>query len=197
MTCDHRTRPAGGRLKDESLLSNPKRATNRFLLRAATRHEHLAAETTWTPEHGFGSVERYHGFLRALVSVHLQLGLPAATKRGIASEIALEEARIEALADDLRLPIKQNRGGHDMCVSYAWGVAYCLNGSALGASVMLKSVHLPENWPRTYLLAGRDYVRSGGLVSFFSLLDSMELDLDAAADGAKTVFRELAASAAG
>ena len=163
--------------------------SNRVVLRNETSVEHAAAEQVWTSDASFVSLGVYQQFLSMLMSLHLDLGSPAADVLGVTPD--LEEQRIKALADDLevKVPIRNTAS---LTSDQAWGVCYVLNGSALGASLLLKSKAVEPSWPTSYLQVMRAFARSGELAKFFRSLDAQRLDQIAAIQGARTVFQAIA-----
>lgn len=141
----------------------------------------------------FADISRYRGFLLALLTAHARLGLDAARLRNAEVDGLEEERRIHALGTDLDMatlwrdparvsqPLRMSR-------DYAWGVGYVLNGSALGAAVIMKAGHLGPTWPVRYLGLARDYARSGNLKAFFDALNEQTLDRAQALRGAVAVF---------
>lgn len=67
-------------------------------------------------------------------------------------------------------------------------MGYALNGSALGAAMILKHGGLGPDWPRRYLEMGRSYARSGGVRHFFDRLDRTPLVPHRVVAGAAAVF---------
>lgn len=145
----------------------------RTYLRDMSMTKHLQTEAAFLPTGQFPSQSAYFTFLHALFECHCKLGRPAATARRDQSEIDEEDKRISALAADLRIngPAPQD-AAVSMGTDYAWGVGYVLNGSALGAAILLKHPGtLGKDWPRRYLQLGRDYASSGRLRQFFDRLN--------------------------
>lgn len=166
--------------------------SNRQVLRRATRALHDRAEQSWAevPETPAGLT----GFLGAMYGLHSACGLIAAGRSGRAGEIERERSRIAALEQDLGadlpVPIPPHApvpDGRDA----AWGALYALNGSALGATVLLR-IDGGASTSSAYLRLMKDYARSGDLAAFFRALNTEELDLTAAASGACAVFEFMA-----
>lgn len=168
-------------------VTDPPRLRNRAKLEAATRALHDKTEALWAGTEGFSTRAHYLAFLTTLLDAHHRLGLPAARAREAEEDIADEETRLKALhADTGHGPLAPIRARPSP--SYAWGIGYVLNGSALGAVMMLKEGHVPEGWPTAYLEEGRAYAKSGKLAAFFRALDAAELDMDEATRGAQETF---------
>jgi heme oxygenase len=170
---------------------------NRDVLRQRTAGLHTAAEQVWRADRGFPDLGAYRAFLSALLSAHQRLGLAAAEARGDAADMAEERARITALKDDLGDAAPPQAGpaaalpARSIVPDRAWGIGYALNGSALGAAMMLKA-GMPGDWPISYLTSLSAYARSGRLATFFRRLNAAPLDLDIASEGGCDVFRLLA-----
>jgi heme oxygenase len=160
----------------------------RVQVRADTREAHYALDNQVFTTKGFGSRDRYQSFLRAALVAHATQGITAARVRDDGSLIA-EQARIDALARDLQEEAPETTGDLNATdVAYAWGVGYALNGSALGASTIIKSGHLGRDWPRRYLEMGRAFAQTGGVKDFFDRLNEKHLDRQRVTEGAMTVF---------
>lgn len=171
-----------------------QRGDLRTFLRARTSLAHDTLEQGWFGPDGFRSVESYRGLLLQSLHVHLTLGLPAADLWGTPDDAALERARLRALISDTGVDantLSQPMSSLDT-TSHAWGVAYVLNGATLGASVMLKTGKLRAGWPHQYMLHGRAFVQSGGLMRFFERLNAAEIDPDCAVAGANACFAAFA-----
>ncbi len=181
-------------------MSTSKLVNLRQDLKHATRAQHQRLDGYLGNKAEFQTRQQYLLFLWALIDTHKKFGLPAARQRGISDDLKLEYQRIVALEQDLGLPLAYNNS-HPLeplwksqtndCMSYAWGVGYVLNGSTLGASMMLKYNFLAPKWPRAYLTLGRDYAQSGQLKRFFNSLARQELNLEAAISGARETFLHL------
>ena len=169
---------------------------NRAALKSATRGAHDRAEATWTGKDGFKGQDAYLSWLRAMLRTHVDFGLPAAQRLADQDLIAHEVARLDALCSDLSVneSIRPIAGHHSL--SWAWGVQYVVNGSALGASILLKSGGVDPGWPKAYLIAMQDFARNGSLHAFFQRLDATNLDLTEAKHGAEAAFSNLVVIAA-
>lgn len=171
-------------------LKGLKQQPLRRALRCSTRDAHDRIEALWAPDKRFASLASYLSFLRTVLHVHTRVGLAAAQARGGSAEIDLEQERIAALCADLGLG--QYKAGA-ICVSpdYAWGVGYVLNGSAIGANMILRDAFLQPRWPDRYLKLGKDYVKSGGLQKFFTALNDANPGPEIAMLGARETFEML------
>ena len=160
--------------------------SNRDALREATRCAHDRAEEVWTPD--LMARDRLAPFLTRMFKLHEDLGLPAALRCDVDGAESLERSRISALAQDLGVSVgtRPSRADWSPSGDEAWGVLYALNGSALGATALLRSRD-PETAP-AYLRLMRDYARSGALGAFFKRLNAQDLDLERAGAGATRVF---------
>lgn len=159
--------------------------TVRDILQRQTATAHERVERLFWTDRGFPSRRHYDGFLRGLQSAHATLGLPAAEHRG-AEAVFAELAALDALSRDVGpapLPLQTVR-----TESEGWGISYALIGSALGASVILKSGHIPEDWPTEYLAHMQRLARSGSVKRFFSTIDDGCSDPETGAAGALRVF---------
>ncbi|MCV3272753.1 heme oxygenase-like domain-containing protein [Roseobacter sinensis] len=165
--------------------------TNRAVLRRRTRNCHERAEEAWFRGGEFGSRLSYEGWLAALCRAHSELGLPSARRLGDDQYIAIECGRCLALNEDLGTTGAVTGQAVQRTTSWAWGVQYALNGSALGASVLLKSGALQDGWPRAYLTQMQAFATSGALKRFFATLDALDLDIREAEAGAERVFSSL------
>lgn len=144
--------------------------STRSVLRSATQSLHDRIEAIWTSDAQFTSLATYRPFLTALLHSHATLGYPAAVARADPIEISLEKGRIAALCDDLDCEAPDT--DLEMTQDEAWGVGYVLNGSALGADMLLRHGKLGADWPKSYLKLGQKYVKSGGLRRFFDALNA-------------------------
>ena len=117
----------------------------------------------------------------------------AARSRNDASE-TLERTRIAALCDDLGIARRRPHVIGNIAADRAWGVGYVLNGSALGASSILKTGRLQANWPRSYLSMGRIYAQEGGVRRYFDRLDALPLNAREVIAGAHVAFAIFAAA---
>ncbi len=163
----------------------------RGALRAATQCLHDRIERIWSPNGAFETRSTYLDFLRMLLRTHETLGLAAANARGQDTEISDEAARINALRLDLGQGPEVLRPTGSLAEDYAWGVAYVLNGSALGATMLLKHDRLGPEWPREYLRLGQAYVQSGHLKRFFDALNTGPHDPAQVLRGARDTFARL------
>lgn len=165
---------------------------NRHLLKTAIRTAHERAEAGWVTEGRFADRAAYTAWLTAMAGAHVALGGPAARLLRDPEWRNEERARLSALKTDLSVALPVHEYSHGRSDSWAWGVAYALNGSAMGASVLLKSGAVSSGWPRRYLTVLRDYATSGRLHGFFRDLEGLRMDLDEASAGARDVFAALA-----
>lgn len=168
----------------------------RQALRQATRAVHEGLEALWTPHDRFSSQEAYLRFLAALLEAHCQLGVQAAAARGDPEDLVIEHRRIDALCADLGRARPAIRSPTPMSDGFAWGVGYVLNGSTLGAEMILRHGYLGAGWPVRYLALGRDYVRDGHLRRFFDVLNDLPLPVEDVRRGAMDTFAALAPLAA-
>lgn len=160
-------------------------------LRDVTRALHDEIEAIWTPAGGFASRQTYLDFLSTLLLVHRRLGAPAALRRGDPEDVIEEHRRVAGLTEDLDAAPSRTMAVEDIDEGFAWGVGYVLNGSSLGAAVLLKAGALGEDWPTRYLMMGRDYVTSGRLKRFFDALNAVNHDPDTVQEGAFAAFEQL------
>lgn len=159
--------------------------TPRDMLQRRTATAHARVERLFWTDRGFPSHAHYDGFLRGLQSAHATLGLPAAEHRG-AEAVFAELAALDALARDIgpaTLPLRTVG-----TPSEGWGISYALTGSALGASVILKSGHIPNDWPTHYFTHMQRLARSGKVKRFFSTIGDGCSDPEAGVAGALRVF---------
>ena len=170
----------------------------RDVLNEATMELHQQLEALWTPSGGFASEATYKAFLSALLDVHIQMGRPSAEARDDKLAIEQEDDRISALRDDLNGSAHPSPTARtDIGSDYAWGVGYVLNGSSLGASILLKTDSLGVGWPRQYLGLGRDYVRAGHLKRFFDGMNVASVNPIEVHRGAMETFCALKTQAQG
>lgn len=166
--------------------------SNRDRLRHATRDAHITTERLWLPHGRFTDRVNYTEWLFALWRVHNQLGRAATEALPNARFAAEEGTRRAALKQDLELDAAAVRSGPKAPSSgWAWGVLYALNGSALGASGLLRSGGLAADWPSSYLQTMQTYAKSGELRTFFDQLNDESSRPDAMIDGANEVFQAL------
>ena len=167
---------------------DPTTISNRLLLKQATRAAHARAEARFVGPHGFRDHTAYACWLTAMMDVHMTVGLPAATVLDDAVLLTREDKRIRSLAHDLGVPVTRGQSIPDRSMSWAWGVQYVLQGSALGASMLLKSGTIRPEWPRAYLREMQHFATCGGLKQFFAALESNTIDPAEAIQGAKEAF---------
>lgn len=168
--------------------------TVRDALKRATRSSHDAAETRLHDEGAFASLSGYARFLTAMRRAHAGLGLDAARALG-AEATGRELILIDRLDADLSACSEHVAppGAHDDAAAtfsedFAWGVAYALNGSAIGAAIILKTGTVRDDWPTSYLRAQASGARDGLARRFFDALDARKPELHEAASGAHAVF---------
>ncbi len=171
------------------------RPGRRVGLRDATWPIHQRLEALWTPGGGFSSEKMYLRFLVALLDAHRSLGGPASRALRDADAQATEGQRVMALMGDLGIADPVAGGPTSMDPDEAWGVCYVLNGSALGATFLLKGDLLSPDWPTSYLRLGQAYVRSGQLKRFFDALEDCPSKTEAVTKGAESVLSLLLAHA--
>ena len=165
----------------------------RAYLKSATRQDHVRAEARWTNEGTFADRRTYQAWLGRMLDVHDALGFSAAKRSRWHSAAAIETSRHNALCQDLGLPAKRHNGaGQSLDHDEAWGALYALNGSALGASILLKQGIAQFGWPVAYLSEMRRFATSGALGAFFPALDVQVSNREAALTGALAVFRMIA-----
>ena len=168
---------------------------HRTVLRLATRKNHDLAERYWSSPDA--SAFRIYDFLTSMHRLHAGLGVAAADHVGSDKARKLEQQRLLALRQDLQcgpnvgLQTSALPGTKD----FAWGVLYALNGSALGANVLLRAGVGGQN-QSAYLHLMQDYVKSGALSVFFRALNGQDLDRAHAIAGARTVFGQMAMAGA-
>lgn len=170
------------KLEDESL------ECNRQVLRRHCKDLHDRSEGIWFGSSRFSNLTGYLFFLRVLQNAHVQYGLPAAQVIGEKSHIEVERRRLKALERDLHSKAKPAGEKVDISPDFAWGIGYVLNGSALGASTLLKSHAISRSWPRRYLTDGYTFAREGDLARFFRKLNDQRLDIQEAVHGAEATF---------
>lgn len=107
-------------------------------LRQITQSLHDRTEELSAPEGWFETRNRYTSFLQTMLHTHLTLGLPAAFALDDQDQVSLESDRIKALKTDLRNPDDPTAASRALTPDYAFGVSYVLNGSSLGAAILLK-----------------------------------------------------------
>lgn len=178
--------------RDQSTLADRPRGDNRQVLRQATRGVHNAAETSWV---GLGTKDfPIKTFLSVMHRVHRSFGLAAAQRCALKDAQSEEVLRITALEQDLSLTGTVKDHAQTSAIASrdaAWGVLYALNGSALGASLLLRSSPAAAVGATAYLTVMHDYARSGRLKAFFATFNSQDLNLSLAESGARAVFAGL------
>ena len=160
----------------------------RASLRRTTHSLHQKLETLWTPDNRFATEDDYRSFLRALLKAHSEVGVRAAAGRDDAADFVLEKQRITALATDLEIGLPAAPTMPPLSADYSWGVGYVLNGSTLGAAIILKQNFVEPTWPSAYMRLGRAYVRAGNAKSFFNTFDSLALNGSEVERGAIDTF---------
>ena len=152
-----------------------KDAPIRSALKASTEIAHAAAE-----EHllggrkSFDTRPQYDRFLCVALQAHAAFGVAAATATGQDWLEREEDQRPSA--------------ARKLTAAEGWGAGYVLHGSAMGASLMLKTGYLNSAWPCSYLNHMRRFAQSGCLRRFFNLLVTECRDLDGALHGARLAF---------
>lgn len=169
----------------------PTGLLNRDRLRRATRDAHANAEHLWFSAGAFTDRATYLRWLTAMAHVHADIGHHAATALRTHIPERIETERAQALSQDLQKTIPGGPNRPRLSESYAWGAMYVLNGSAMGASVLLKPGVLPPQWPRHYLYAMQSFSKSGQLRRFFDQLEARNLDHADSIAGATAVFHLL------
>lgn len=167
--------------------------SNRKFLKDGTRTLHESTEQLWSNDGRFQSEARYRAWLTAMHEAHDQIGRVAAHRIGDTRLIDTERQRLAALRADLGLsrsergmrPVPSNGARSE---SWAWGALYVLNGSALGASFLLKSGGIGASWPRSYVEQMAQEARRGRLKAFFDRLETVRLNKSDALRGAHMAF---------
>lgn len=168
--------------------------TVRDALKRATRTSHDAAEARLHVDGAFASLDGYIRFLKAMRRAHAGLGLDAARALGVEAtgrELILIDrldADLSESSDRASSPGADDPSTTAFSEDFAWGVAYALNGSAIGASIILKSGMVRDDWPTNYLRAQASGARDGLARRFFDALDARKPELREAASGAHAVF---------
>ena len=170
------------------LSSGHAQRSNRQALRDATRNTHDQAEAFWSAPPGASFPIRR--FLKAMLRLHHTLGHPAAIASCFDHAEDIEQRRIEALLRDLGGCVPDPAKSHTPNSDAAWGVLYALNGSAMGAGVLLKE-QPDADTPAEYLNLMSTYAKSGQLGAFYKALNRQVLDQSAAEEGARLVFSEM------
>ncbi|MCH2163930.1 MAG: hypothetical protein MK098_04655 [Marinovum sp.] len=166
--------------------------SNRHQLKTLTKERHSRTETTWFAGGRFEGQGHYIEWLGAMLDVHCDLGLRAATRLGRQDDLTQEHLRFACLTKDLKRDGSPLTAESDETESWAWGVQYALNGSALGAGVLLKHDVSHHDWPIAYLQCMTGFAKSGALKRFFDDLDAQDLQMTDACAGALAVFDALA-----
>lgn len=169
--------------------------SHRNWLRAATQSAHEEAEARWFAPGTFASHHMYARWLRALRHAHCDLGAQAVRIPGLERFARTEQARANALCLDLELPPLEPGDAPRKPAGWGWGVLYVLNGSAMGASFVLKSGSVEPSWSRHYLEEMRCFATSGALKAFFDRLNAADVCPDDMLTGANDVFEFLSAQA--
>ncbi len=160
----------------------------RSVLHQLTADIHGEVECLWSDMGTFATRCGYIKFLEKALAVHCNFGVSAVQTWGNDCDEQKEMERIDCLVSDLESEPVSVRKKRSMSKSYAWGVSYVLNGSALGASFMLKRGGIPTDWPSSYFGYGRSFVRSGHLKAFFDRLNSADIEMEEALVGAADCF---------
>lgn len=154
---------------------------------------HHLSELHWSDI--FACSDGLSRFLGAMQVLHKELGRDAAQRSGLADAVPLEQRRLDALRHDLKdsAPVASPPDFHKpQGRNAAWGVLYALNGSALGASMLLQPGAALAGQSSAYLNLMQDYAKSGALGGFFRALNGETLDINRAAAGADMVFSVMA-----
>jgi len=162
---------------------------NRHILRDATQKVHSLSEQRWAAI--FDQHQGLQRFLCAMHNLHITFGIQAAKSTRQPHAIDLEQHRLKALNTDLfdcRFASEPMSATMPIGRDQAWGILYALNGSALGATSLLRPGAALAQEPSLYLGLMRDYVQSGGLGRFIRALNSEPLNLPKAISGANMVF---------
>ncbi|MEM7423445.1 MAG: hypothetical protein AAF334_06955 [Pseudomonadota bacterium] len=159
----------------------------RHQLRSLTTGLHAKVEAKfWSPS-GFADLAAYRHFLGLMREAHGKMGLPAAEIRCDEDDMRAERDALDHLSADLA--IATEHGTHpDMDVDFSWGVGYALTGSALGASLILRSETLRPDWPVDYLSFMQSRAKRNHVRRFFDALERAGPDPEAASRGAYAVF---------
>jgi heme oxygenase len=170
-------------------VQNGDRSGIRWSLKAATRDAHRKAEARWTDNGSFADRYSYDGWLKTMYVVHASLGQAAALTGCWSDAVEEEKFRLSCLAQDIGFSgNSSNTSSHELSPDEAWGVLYALNGSALGAQILLSEKSFVPEWPVAYLDAMRRFAKSGSLFTFFANLEIADIDTGSAIAGAKKVF---------
>lgn len=169
----------------------PRPTDNRRLLRTSSQKMHERSERHWGEV--FQTEQGFRHFLMAMQMLHRQHGMEAARRCGLPTAVDIEANRLTALQEDLGEATRSGRASDTgMSRDMAWGVLYALNGSSLGATMLLRPGAALQDQPSRYLELMRDYARAGGLGVFFRALNRQTLDMTRAVAGAQTVFAAMA-----
>ncbi|MEM6939077.1 MAG: biliverdin-producing heme oxygenase [Pseudomonadota bacterium] len=161
---------------------------NRAFLKSATRDVHRRTEARWVGSEGFSDRRAYEDWLHAMLAVHSSVSLPAARKLARRDFIAEEHLRLDALRRDLDQPTLLPTPPCRHSDAWAWGAQYVVNGSAMGACILLKSGQVDVRWPHAYLKVMSGFAKGGALKGFFEELDQLALNRDEALAGAEAAF---------
>lgn len=165
--------------------------STRQYLKEQTATVHGLTEALFWSSDGFADKPSYIYFLAKMLKAHLRLGRPAAQSVGDRQTVAHEAALISALGKDLGCAALTPDTCRHMDSSFAWGVRYALDGSAIGAAFILKSPGFSPNWPHAYLAQAKAHLKTGGTKRCFEALNAATVDPDRAAEGARAVFQSL------
>ncbi|MEL6979410.1 MAG: hypothetical protein AAGM38_12135 [Pseudomonadota bacterium] len=164
------------------------RRDGRFRLKAGTAALHEKTEALFWSAEGFENVAAYQRFLDAMRAAHERFGRAAAARLPHAPGLSDEPALIDALRRDGAARPDPEVAPPRRSADAAWGAAYALRGSALGAAMILRSPSLRPAWPRAYLEASAQQARNGAVKRFFAAMEAAQPDWDEAARGAEAVF---------
>lgn len=167
--------------------------TNRSLLKDATRGVHEATEARWFSAGDFANREAYEQWLRAMSGVHETLAKPAVAHPTLAAYAPVEAERQSVLLLDIGDAQTETTSPIHGSEAWGWGVMYALHGSALGASMLLKSKSVGSGWPKAYLRLMAEFATSGQLKQFFDRLNAAQIEPVDMIRGATDVFTYLAA----
>lgn len=171
-------------------------STVRDQLRALTEPVHARLEEMYWSPRGFPDLGTYRQFLGRMRRAHRTFGLPAALAEPGIVDPACERRALSLIDQDLG-PTGAAPGDPviaDITRDHAWGIGYALTGSALGASLILKSGSMAPDWPTGYLAFMRDRARDGEIRRFFDALNASNADPEPACAGAMAVFTVLEGS---
>lgn len=174
--------------------------SGRVILKARTDPSHRRTEALFWGAAGFRDRSGYDRFLVAMEAAHRRYGAPAARRLEAYGVLQDEPRLLSALAADRAeraSPPRALSNPAGLCDSAAWGAAYALAGSALGAATMLRSPSLRPGWPRRYLTASAARARDGSVRRAFAAMEAAAPDWEQAAAGALAVFSLVRAVGAG